>query len=235
MAEASAGLKSGKRGRGARGSGAGGRSIRSWRSGRSGRSGRAGRSGRSGRCCTRRCGGGRTGSVCSPSTAADAGCGTAVSPAVSTAADSGVISCAGEAGEFSAAGSPASALAAGGRGPGRRPRPPRRPRRRLSGRRAAPAAGKFKLDCSSGTDILGRMAARPLNAMVNCFYFFTNSANDAVKPCRKFFSPTGPISPLPKKPARPTGPKCACTSSASWLGRPNKFRPRPLQQQRQPP
>jgi len=28
-----------------------------------------------------------------------------------------------------------------------------------------------------------------------------------VKPCRKFFSPTGPISPLQKKPVRPSGPE----------------------------
>jgi len=51
-------------------------------------------------------------------------------------------------------------------------------------------------------------------------YFFTNSAKDAVCPCKKFFSPTGPISPLQKKPAKPSGPNRCCTISASWFGRP---------------
>src|ERR1019366_5667825 len=113
------------------------------------------------------------------------------------------------------------------------PRPPRRPRRRPAGRRAA--AGRFRLDCSSGTNSPVRMAASPVNAMANWFYFFTNSARTAVWLCRKFFSPTGPISPPQKKPARPARSKCSLTSAASWLVRPKRFLPRPLQQNKQPP
>lgn len=60
-----------------------------------------------------------------------------------------------------------------------------------------------------------RMAACRLKAKANYADFFTNSASEAVKPCRKFFSPTGPISPLQKNPAMPVGPKCACTSCES--------------------
>jgi hypothetical protein len=47
------------------------------------------------------------------------------------------------------------------------------------------------------------------------FHFFTNNASDAVNPCRKFFSPMGPISPLQKNPAKPIGPNCSCTQCAS--------------------
>ena len=49
-------------------------------------------------------------------------------------------------------------------------------------------------------EIMGRCA------LGKSSYFLTNNAKEAVKPCRKLFSPTGPISPLQKKPARPNGP-----------------------------
>ncbi len=98
------------------------------------------------------------------------------------------------------------AASSAGRGPRPRPRPPRRPRRRLMGRRAA--GGKFRLDCSSGTSLFrGRMTACRANAKPNPLHFFTKRASAAVWLCRKFFCPMGPISPLQKNPARPNGPK----------------------------
>ena len=93
-----------------------------------------------------------------------------------------------------------------GRGPRPRPRPPRRPRRRGLGRRAE--GGKFRLDCSSGTILFRRrMAACRANAKPNPLHFLTKRARAAVWLCRKFFCPMGPISPLQKNPARPSGPK----------------------------
>ena len=43
----------------------------------------------------------------------------------------------------------------------------------------------------------------------------TNSAIDAVKPCRKFFPPTGPISPAQLNPASGRPPSFSDTSDAS--------------------
>jgi len=43
----------------------------------------------------------------------------------------------------------------------------------------------------------------------------TNRAMDAVKPCRKFFPPTGPISPAQLHPASGRPPKLLETSDAS--------------------
>ncbi len=109
------------------------------------------------------------------------------------------------------AGVPASSI---GRGPRPRPRPPRRPRRRLLGRRAE--GGRFKLDCSSGTILFrNSMAAWRANAKPNPPHFLVNKARAAVWLCKKFVSPMGPISPLQKKPASPSGPKWSCTSPAS--------------------
>jgi hypothetical protein len=45
------------------------------------------------------------------------------------------------------------------------------------------------------------MTRRRTKAMANWDHFFTNSASNAVLPCRKFFWPMGPISPLQKNPA----------------------------------
>ena len=52
-------------------------------------------------------------------------------------------------------------------------------------------------------------------SLANPYYFFTNKASEAVYPWRKFFWPTGPISPLQKKPATPRGPSRRWTISAS--------------------
>jgi hypothetical protein len=49
------------------------------------------------------------------------------------------------------------------------------------------------------------------------------------------FSPTGPISPLPKNPARPNRAKLLLHQFGVVVGRPKRFFPRPLQQHRQPP
>ena len=80
---------------------------------------------------------------------------------------------------------------------------------------AGSRCGRFQIGMFVRHKFYERMAAGRVNAMSNCGYFFTNRAREAVKPCRKFFSPTGPISPLQKIPATPVGPKCACTSSLS--------------------
>ena len=170
-----------------------------------GRGGSGRRSGRTGWGLT-----GRTGSPATGSGGAfsEAATGDEVSGAVEMPTSFSA------AGKFSAAGSGAveispavgGAASPAGRGPRSRPRPPRRPRRRVLGRRAE--GGRFRLDCSSGTNFLsGRMAACPANAKTNYRYFLTNKARAAVWLCRKFFSPMGPISPLQKNPARPSGPK----------------------------
>ena len=84
--------------------------------------------------------------------AGTSGCGSRKPPVASASASvskCGSVASTGStgAGKFSCVAG--LAAASGARFAGRRPRPPRRLRRRLIGRRAA--AGEFKFDCSSGT------------------------------------------------------------------------------------
>ncbi len=50
----------------------------------------------------------------------------------------------------------------------------------------------------------------------------------AVKPCKKFRPPIGPISPWANRPATGTSPKISCTARASWCGLGKSRVPRPL-------
>ena len=49
-----------------------------------------------------------------------------------------------------------------------------------------------------------------------------------MNPWRKFWPPTGPISPAQKPPAAGTAPRSSATTPASWSGTPNSRCPRPL-------
>ena len=55
------------------------------------------------------------------------------------------------------------------------------------------------------------------------------TATVAVKLCRKYSPPTGPISPAAKNPAAGAPASSAAIASASWSGLPNMPEPRPLQ------
>src|SRR5205814_6789959 len=65
---------------------------------------------------------------------------------------------------------------------------------------------------------------------INSLHAPASSAMDAVYPWMKFVPPIGPISPLQKNPAAGMRPNFSETASASWLGTPKRFLPRPLQQ-----
>ncbi len=120
------------------------------------------------------------------------GCGSRKSPEVSASGSTGSAMASWIAGASGASGvggnSPVSTggCSSAGRGPRLRPRPPRRPRRRPLGRAAArrPEAGKFKLDCSSGTVLSPKNGDFACKCNGELRHFFTNNASAAVCVCR---------------------------------------------------
>src|SRR5215469_7759164 len=77
----------------------------------------------------------------------------------------------------------------------------------------------------SGRDL--PLITRPQRLGITANYATQSTAAEAVYPWRNAFSPTGPISPLQKNPAKGRSPKMLASVSASWSEVPKSPLPRP--------